>query len=323
MPEPSEARVDTIWDAASLTKPLVTAAITLIATEQRRLRLDEPVIRHAPELRASPGADRITFTDLLTHRAGFQAWYPLYVEGSGARGYLEALGKRPLRYWPGTSEIYSCLGFILLGIVLERVFDRSLRELAAELLFGTVGLRDASMSPDASLRSRIAPTELGNVHEKAMVRDRGLEFSAFRETLIHGEVNDGNAFHLDGGAGNAGLFATATDVVTLASTWMEEERALVSPSLRELATRNFTLGFAENRGLGWLLRDSSRSNPAAALSRKAFGHTGFTGCSIWCDPSMGVAIALMTNRIHPDVRPTAIQSVRSKLNASVANVGLR
>lgn len=323
IPAPADARIDTIWDAASLTKPLVTGALTMIAADRGLLRLDEPVARLAPELRASSMADRITIADLLAHRAGFQAWFPLYVEGSSARSYLESIARRPLRYWPGTRVIYSCLGFILLGIVLERLFERSLRELAAELLFVPLGLRDSALSPDASLRPRIAPTELGNAHERAMVRDRGMEFRGFREALIHGEVNDGNAFHLGGVAGNAGLFATAADVVALACAWMDDERAIFSPSLRALATRNHTLGLAENRGFGWLLRGAARSHPAAALSRGAFGHTGFTGCSIWCDPATGVAVSLMTNRIHPVVGPTAIQSVRGRLNAIVASAAAR
>jgi CubicO group peptidase (beta-lactamase class C family) len=318
LPAPREAAVDSIWDAASLTKPLVTAALTLLAADRGTIRLDEPVVRLAPELRASPLADRITFADLLAHRAGFQAWYPLYAEGTGPGSYIQALGRRPLRCWPGTGVIYSCLGFILLGIVLERLFDRSLPELAAELIFQPLGLRDSSFRPDRSLRPRIAPTELGNAHEKSMVRDRGLEFLGFRESMIHGEVNDGNAFHLGGAAGNAGLFATASDVVALAGGWMDDERALIPGRLRELATRNQTLGFTENRGLGWLLRGMAPSHPAAALSRRAFGHTGFTGCSLWCDPESGVAIALMTNRIHPVVGPTTIQSVRRKLNEIVA-----
>ncbi|MCM2313692.1 MAG: beta-lactamase family protein [Thermoanaerobaculia bacterium] len=323
IPAQADARIDTIWDAASLTKPLVTGALTMIAADRRLLRLDEPVARLAPELRASPIADRITIADLLAHRAGFQAWYPLYAEGSSTQGYVESIARRPLRYWPGTGVIYSCLGFILLGIVLERLFDRSLRALATELLFEPLGLRDAVLSPDASMRPRIAPTEMGNAHERAMVRDRGLEFHGFREALIHGEVNDGNAFHLGGAAGNAGLFATAADVVKLASVWMDGERARFSQSLRSLAIRNHTLGLAENRGFGWLLRGEARSHPAAALSRGAFGHTGFTGCSIWCDPATGVAVALMTNRIHPAVVPTAIQSVRARLNALVASAAAR
>lgn len=324
IPAPAGAQADTIWDAASLTKPLVTGALAMIAAERRLLRLDEPVIRLAPELRASPQADRITFADLLAHRAGFQAWYPLYTEGNGAAGYAEAIARRPLRYWPGSGEIYTCLGFILLGIVLERLFDRPLRELAAEMLFRPLGLRDAALAPDdAALLPRIAPTELGNAHERAMVHDRGLEFHGFREALIHGEVNDGNAFHLGGAAGNAGLFATAAEIVTLAGAWMDDGIAFLSRSLRALATRNHTLGLAENRGLGWLLRGAAPSHPAAALSREAFGHTGFTGCSVWCDPTAGVAVALMTNRIHPAVGPTAIQSVRARLNAIVARAAAR
>jgi len=319
LPSEREATVETIWDAASLTKPLVTAALTLRAVAEGRIRLDEPVVRHAPELKASAEAGRITFADLLAHRAGFQAWYPLYADAGDAAGYLAAIARRPLRYWPGSGEIYSCLGYILLGIVLERLFDRPLRELARERIFETLGLRDSYLVPGAGLRPRIAPTELGNVHEKAMVRDRGLSFGGFRETLIHGEVNDGNAFHIGGAAGNAGLFATAADVVRLAGAWLEDGDSFLPAALRGLATRNHTLGYSENRGFGWLLRGESASHPAAPLSRGAFGHTGFTGCSVWCDPQREAVVALMTNRIHPIVGPTSIQAVRSRLNAIVAS----
>jgi CubicO group peptidase (beta-lactamase class C family) len=271
-------------------------------------------------MRASAEADRITVADLLAHRAGFQAWYPLYTEGTGAKSYLHALAQRPLRYWPGSSEIYTCLGFILLGIALERIFDQPLATLARERVFQRLGLSESHLVPDASLRARIAPTELGNAHERSMVRARGLEFGGFRETLIHGEVNDGNAYHLGGAAGNAGLFATASDVVAMAGAWLDDDASLFSAPLRALATRDHTLGFAESRGFGWLLRGSSPSHPAAALSSGAFGHTGFTGCSVWCDPATGVAVSLMSNRIHPVVGPTAIQSVRKRLNEIVAAV---
>ncbi|MFA6956378.1 MAG: serine hydrolase domain-containing protein [Thermoanaerobaculia bacterium] len=319
LPAERQASIDTIWDAASLTKPLVTAALTLRAVEEKRIRLDEPVVRFAPELRESAKADRITFADLLAHRAGFQAWYPLYAEAGDAKGYLAAIARRPLRYWPGSAEIYTCLGFILLGIVLERIFERSLRDLARERIFEPLGLRDSCMIPEAALAPRIAPTELGNAHERMMVRDRGLSFGRFRETLIHGEVNDGNAFHLGGAAGNAGLFSTAGDVVRLAGAWLEDGDSFIPAALRTLATRNQTLGLAEHRGLGWLLRGDSSAHPAAPLARGAFGHTGFTGCSVWCDPQRGAVVALMTNRIHPTVGPTSIQAVRRRLNALVAS----
>lgn len=321
LPFSREATVDTIWDTASLTKPLVTAALTLCAVADARISLEERVVRFAPELKASPEADRITFADLLSHRAGFQAWYPLYAEAEGPDGYLAAITRRPLRYWPGSEEIYSCLGFILLGIVLERLFGRAFGEIARERIFAPLGLRDAYLAPDASLRLRIAPTELGNVHERSMVRDRGLGFSGFREILIHGEVNDGNAFHLGGAAGNAGLFATVTDVARLADSWLGIGDSLLPPSLVALSKRNHTLGFAENRGLGWQLRGDSSAHPAAPLARGSFGHTGFTGCSVWCDPVRGVTVALMTNRIHPNVRSTSIQKVRRRMNAIVVGAG--
>jgi CubicO group peptidase (beta-lactamase class C family) len=214
---------------------------------------------------------------------------------------------------------YSCLGFILLGIVIERLFDRTLRELAGERLFSPLGLRDSHLVPDFALRERIAPTEFGNAHERSMVRDRGLTFGGFREALIHGEVNDGNAFHMGGVAGNAGLFSTATDVVRLGSTWLDGGDAILSRALLAVATRNHTLGHGESRGLGWLLRGESKSHPAAPMSRGAFGHTGFTGCSVWCDPQRGVVVALMTNRIHPRVGPTSIQAIRRRLNDIVAS----
>ncbi|MBI2214564.1 MAG: beta-lactamase family protein [Acidobacteria bacterium] len=317
LPAPRGATANTIWDAASLTKPLVTATLALLAVDTGTMRLADPVIRLAPELKASRGADRITLADLLAHRAGFQAWYPLYTEAADRDGYLNAIARRPLRYWPGSGEIYTCLGFILLGVVLERLFDRSLPDLARERLFEPLGLRDSHLCPNAALRPRIAPTELGNAHERLMVCDRGLSFSGFRETLIHGEVNDGNAFHMGGAAGNAGLFSTASDVVQLAATFLDDGGELLSPALRNSATRNQTLGLAEGRGFGWLLRGDSPSHPAAPLSRGAFGHTGFTGCSVWCDASRGVVVALMTNRIHPSVEPTSIQAVRRRLNEIV------
>lgn len=312
-PAKIKAQVDTIYDVASLTKPLTTTTITLQAHAEGRIDIHEPVSKHLEELRGTDKAE-LTFIDLLTHRGGFQAWYPLYTQGLGPENYLRALLKRPLRYKPGSKEIYTCLGFILLHLVMMRVYGRPLEQVVQEKVFAPLGLKRSLFNPPPEMKYVIAATEWGNSNERRMIADRGLKFQ-FRDYMIWGEVDDGNAYYMGGHAGNAGLFSTAGEVFQIAHAYLVGR--LLPPELVKLSVRNYTVGLEENRGLGWQLQSERSAHPSSVLSETCYGHTGFTGTSVWVDPERDLIIVLLTNRLHPTVKPFNMQTVRRKVHALV------
>jgi len=307
----------TIFDAASLTKPLITSTIALRTAADGLIKLDEPVSKYLTELRGTEKSE-ITFIDLLTHRGGLQAWYPLYTQGTGTESYLRSIVKRPLRYQPGTREIYSCLGFITLCLALERIHGRSIQELASTFVFDSLGLSCSMFNPPPEMKWKIAATDWGNTNERHMVAARGLTFK-FRDYMVWGETNDGNSFYRDGVAGNAGLFATAGDVFRIAQSYLVNRGDLLPAEMVDLSRRNYTVGLDENRGLGWQLPSSKGGGPTEMFSEHAFGHTGFTGTSVWVDPDRDLILVLMTNRLHPVFKPLNMQQIRRKFHHLVVS----
>ncbi|HUP65784.1 MAG TPA: serine hydrolase domain-containing protein [Thermoanaerobaculia bacterium] len=310
--------IDTIYDVASLTKPLITTALILQAATAGMVDLAEKVSRWIPEFRQTE-KEELTFTDLLTHRGGFQAWYPLYAHGIGDQAYVRTLARRPLRYRPGSREIYTCLGFVTLAIAIERIYGEKIESLAQRQIFDPLGLRSAQFNPPADLKYRIAATEWGNGNERLMVSARNLSFQEFRNYMIWGEVNDGNAHYMGGMAGNAGLFANAADVFEITRQWAIGGGALIPEFMAKVALRNYTIGLEENRGLGWLLQMMRADHPSAVLSERSYGHTGFTGTSTWVDPERDLVFVLLTNRVHPFVKSVSMQMIRRDFHKLVVD----
>ncbi len=283
------ATLDTIYDCASLTKPLITTALAL-----QKLSLDDVI-------------EGFRVRDLLMHTSGLKAWVPLYAYGIRDTGfgvresYRRAILEHGLEYERGTRVVYSDLNFVLLWLALPD-YDQ---------MFSRLGLMDAFLRPSPALRPRIAATEWGQRWERVMCAEHGIAFDGFREGLIWGETHDGNSYFAGGTAGNAGLFATARAVYRIAQGWLDG--TLVSRDLREESTRNYTSGLEENRGLGWLL---SRPDHAATgmLSPRAFGHTGFTGTSLFIDPDRDRIMVLLTNRVHPCANQIAMQRIRGQFH---------
>ncbi len=283
------ATLDTIYDCASLTKPLITTALVL-----QHLWPDQAV-------------EGFRVRDLLTHRSGLRAWVPLYafqdprfeIRDSYRRAILEH-GRESER---GTRVVYSDLNFVLLWLSLGDDYVR----MAKERIFTPLGLTDAMFHPPAALKPRIAATEWGQRWERVLCAERGIAFDRFREGLIWGETHDGNSWFAGGTAGNAGLFATARAVFRIAQGWLDG--TLVSHELLDEATRNYTPGLEENRGLGWLLSHPGHA-ATGMLSPRAFGHTGFTGTSVFIDPDRDRIMVLLTNRVHPCANPIAMQRIR-------------
>ncbi len=271
------ATLDTMYDCASITKPLITTPLVL-----QSLDVDDRV-------RA-----------LLTHTSGLRAWLPLYMYPD----YLTAIREHGAEYEPGTRVVYSDLNFVLLWSMLE-----DYQSLAHQRIFAPLGIEhDAMFNPPRSLRPRIAATEWGQRFE-AKLANRP-EIAARREGLIWGETNDGNSFAAGGTAGNAGLFATARAVFRLAQAWANAE--LLPRAVVDEATRNQTPGLDDARGLGW--QKPTGSAATSMLSSHAYGHTGFTGTSVWIDPERDRIMVLLTNRVHPCAAPVAMQRIRGEFH---------
>ena len=309
-PERRAATLETIYDLASLTKPLVTGLLCASMLEHRLVALDDPVARYLPEFDREDKS-RLTMRQLLTHTSGLPAWRPLFVLTGGERERaLEAIAATPLAYETGTRVVYSDLGFITLGLLLERVSHKPLAELAQSAIFAPLKLGRTFFNPARALQTGIAACEsAGNLYEREMCRaDSSLVHSAddsafWRTAAIWGEVHDGNAYFLGGAAGHAGLFASAGDALRIAQQFLPRTTRLLSAETCRLFRTNFTEGLDEARSFGWQLAATPESTAGAALYPDSFGHLGFTGTSCWIDPERERIFILLTNRTHARTLP--------------------
>ncbi len=301
LPEEIAATPDTVYDLASLTKPLVCGA--LVAAALPRLDLSSPPGRYLPEWKATRFGG-VTIETLLAHTSGLPAWLPLYAWGEGPAAYRRTLGGVEPETRPGERVTYSDLNFLLLGEILEAHFSSPL-DVAFAALVGAASGGGAAFLP---ARAGTAATEKDDATERGMAAEMGVSYPRFRTGVVWGEVHDGNAFRRGGVAGNAGLFGTARDVWKLARPWLD-------PSRRELVADR-TPSLSEARGLAW---QGSRGAGSAIpeMSASAFGHTGFTGTSVWLDPERGRIFVLLTNRIHPGVRGSDFNAVRRRFHELV------
>ena len=303
-PAPDER---TLWDLASLTKVVGMTTALMQLVEQDRVELDTPVVRYLPEF-AGPGKDRVTIRHLLTHSSGLPSWRPLYKEATTADTAVAIVFATPLDTVPGARMVYSDLGAILLGKVVERVSGEPLDRYLSRQVFGPLGMTSTMYRPDASLRDRIAPTE----------------FDPWRQRHVRGEVHDENAFMLGGVSGHAGLFSTAADLARFARMMLAGGTLDGARVLRASTIAQFTSvqdpGLS-HRALGWET-PSGQNSAGHRMSARAFGHTGFTGTSMWMDPEAGVFVILLTNRVNPSRQNTRIGQVRVALaNAVMAALG--
>lgn len=301
-PERHPAAGDTLWDLASLTKPLATALVALRAAQDGRLDLLEPVPETDPPC---------TGLDLLRHQAGFPPWLPLYAFSSGRAEARTWLASRCPRRLPSGQAEYSCLGYLLLGLHLEERLGASLDRLFQKFVAEPLGLpaESALFRPPESVRPRTAATELDGAHETALARPHGALPPPFAPGLAWGEVHDGNARFLGGVAGNAGLFASLGAVERLCDAFR--------PSAGFLSARSLDLawtsphGRGQRRTAGWKAADSEGWTVAPLLPAGSVGHEGFTGTAAYLEPGEGRTFILLTNRIHPAHPGTDFAPVRA------------
>jgi CubicO group peptidase (beta-lactamase class C family) len=296
-PQPDDR---TLWDLASLTKVvgLTTAMMQLVA--EGKVVLDSPVFEYLPRF-TGEGKQAVTVRQLLTHSSGLPAWRPLYKEAASPDEALAVVYATPLDTAPGTRMVYSDLGAILLGQIVEEVGGWPLDQYLASHVFGPLEMLDTGFRPARSQWFRCAPTE----------------WDPWRQRHIRGEVHDENAFALGGVAGHAGLFSTGRDLIIFAQTLMGGgERAGTGVRIVPDSTlRAFTTlqdPELSNRALGWE-KPTGGNSGGHLMSSAAFGHTGFTGTSIWIDPERDLFVILLTNRINPTRENHKISAVRTHL----------
>jgi CubicO group peptidase (beta-lactamase class C family) len=301
----------TWYDLASLTKPLATTTLTLLARRDG-LDLEAPLGDLLPELAQGPWG-RVTVAQVLTHTAGFPAWAPLYLDGLGRDAYLRALDLVLPHARAGKQTVYSCLGFMALGMALERAGGADLATLFTELVAEPLGLADElSFAPPED--TPLAAGELEPFVEQALVARQGIKGGPPRILSGVASCDDGNARGLGGAAGNAGLFGTVAAIAQLGAEYLPGGGALLSPSEAELATRCWTSGLEQARSLGWQLAATPGCSAGPGLSPEAFGHTGFTGTALWVDPSNRTVTVLLSNRLHPGGRTPDLGPLRRRFN---------
>jgi CubicO group peptidase (beta-lactamase class C family) len=310
------ATLDTIYDLASLTKPLLTGLLCARRIEAGELTLDSSVSQYLPQFDRTE-KEAITVRELLTHTSGLPAWRPLYILAEGDRdGAVSAIANLNLEYKPGTRVVYSDLGFIVLGLLLERLTGKRLAELAHSEIFQPLNLKHTFFNPETAMQTGIAACETGNAYERDMYRDSDGDYKNWRQELIWGQVHDGNAYFLGGAAGHAGLFSTAQETLQLANQFVTGQTRLLKPATCELFRKNLTAGLEEARSFGWQLAETKDSAAGPELPRDSFGHSGFTGTSCWSDPIHERVFILLTNRTHARALPFAnINSVRRRFHS--------
>ncbi len=303
---------NTIYDLASLTKVIVTTTSAMMLVQQKRLDLDAPVERYLPEFSAAAKSDpnpawraRITVRMLMLHDSGLPAHRDFYKDAKGHDAVLARVLAEPLVHEPGTQVEYSDLGFILLGEIIERLTGETLEQFAKGHIFAPLGMSDTMYNPPASLRARIAPTE---------------NDTDFRKRLLRGEVHDENAFALGGVSGNAGLFSTADDVAAFAQMLLNggiyaHHRLLARATIQEFTARQVVGDSA--RTLGWDVPTPPNSSAGHYFSPGSYGHTGFTGTSLWIDPQRDLFVVLLTNRVNPTRANEQIRQVRPALHDAI------
>lgn len=296
--------LDTIFDAASLTKVVATTASLMKLFEQGKVRLNDRVTEYLPDFQG--GKSGITVRHLLTHFSGLRPDLDLKPEWSGYQtGIRKALDDKPVAE-PGTRFIYSDINFILLGEIVRKVSGKPLPDFARDNIFRPLGMKDTMFLPPAALRRRIAPTEI---------------LPGGKLPLL-GVVHDPTTRYMGGVAGHAGLFTTAADLARFAEMMLGMGarggvRIFQPLTVRKFTTPQTPAGQPILRGLGWDIDSAYSGNRGELFAIGSYGHTGFTGTSLWLDPESKTYVILLANSVHPRVRP-AITSLRGRVATVVA-----
>jgi CubicO group peptidase (beta-lactamase class C family) len=306
--DPRPVDTATVYDLASLTKVIGLTTVCMLLVHEGKLDLDAPVQRYVPAFRG-PNKERVMIRHLLTHSSGLPAWRPLFTESTTRANAFALADTTPLTTEPGTAMVYSDLGAIVLTQAVEGITGQRLDALLAARVFQPLGMNDTRYLPPTDWKERIAPTERSQ-----------------DGTIIRGTVHDENAWRLGGVSGHAGLFSTAGDLARFGFWLLANWRGSAAPGhgpgvgtpvlpseLIRAWTRRQDLPPGSSRALGWDTPSGSNSSAGTKMSALAFGHTGFTGTSIWLDPEQDLFIILLTNRVNPTRENSAIARVRPRV----------
>ncbi|MBN2243802.1 MAG: beta-lactamase family protein [Acidobacteria bacterium] len=300
--KPAEERMtrDTIFDVSSLTKVLATAPSIMLLVEKGVVRLGDPVHRYLPRFKENGKSD-IAVRHLLTHYSGLPADLDLSKNWFGYEEMLEQLWSLRPDSKPDKAFVYSDVNFIALGEIIHAASGQTIDNFARENIFVPLGMTDTCYRPDSALIGRIAPTEsrgttLLYLHARSSKTDL--------DKILRGEVHDPTAYRMGGVAGHAGLFSSAKDVALYAQMLLDRGKysggRLLSPlTVRAMTRPQSPAGEAQTRGYGWDIR-TDYSSPRGDIFDGGYGHTGFTGTSLWIHPPTGTFVVLLTNRVHPD-----------------------
>jgi CubicO group peptidase (beta-lactamase class C family) len=297
----------TVFDLASISKVVATTSMAMLLFSRGLLDLEAPVSRVVPEFIAGDAAKdnarrrEVTFRMLLAHSSGLPAYEKLFLRAKSRPDLLAAAFLTSLGADPGTRAEYSDIGFIILGVALERIAGESLAGFCQREVFGRLGMTETLFNPASAARSSIPPT---------------VDDQAFRGRIIQGEVHDENASVLGGVAGHAGVFASARDVATWAQVMLGGGEPMVDAETLSIFTRRQTTPPGTCRALGWDT-PSAPSQSGKYFSTASFGHLGYTGTSVWIDPERQLSVTLLSNRTWPDCSRTAITQVRPKFHDAV------
>ena len=294
----------TLFDLASVTKVVATTSVAMIFYERGLLELDAPVAGVVPEFTRGQSDVRrrdVTFRMLLAHSSGLPAYEKLFLKARTRNEMLQAAFTTPLTADPQLRVEYSDIGFIILGVALERIAQESADSFCRREVFGPLGMAHTTFNPPDEMRDKIPPT----------ADDR-----SFRNRIVQGEVQDENGFVLGGVAGHAGLFATAEDIARFAHTILRGGGPVLRPETITLFTRRESAPVGTSRALGW----DTPSNPSQSgkyFSARSYGHLGYTGTSLWIDPDRELSVTLLTNRTWPDCSNQAIKQIRPRFHDAV------
>jgi len=287
-PEKISMTPDTIFDLASLTKMIVTNTSIMILVEHGKINLDDPASKYLPEFKQK-GKENITIRQLVTHTSGFPPFVRYYKDLRGKEAFYKAVCEQELAAKPGEKRAYSDIGYKTLGFIVEKVSGKDLNMFARENIFLPLGMKHTMYNPPEKWKKRCAATEVWPLYEKK---------------LAWGEVHDENANAMGGVAGHAGLFSTAEELAVFCQMLVNagkysDVKILEPETVRQFYTPQLKPSVSKRQGMGWILAGSEVGG-AGGLGLGSFGHTGFTGTSIWIHPKYNTFAILLTNAIHPD-----------------------
>ena len=298
-------QTSTLFDLASLTKVVAITSAAMVLYERGLLDLDAPIAAIVPEFISDAEKDprrcEVTLRMLLAHSSGLPAYEKLFLKARTRDELLHAAFTMPLVATPCARAEYSDIGFIILGIALERLAGESLDRYTQREIFGPLRMTNTTFNPPEEIRDRIPPTADDHI---------------FRRRIIQGEVQDENAFVLGGVAPHAGLFSTCRDLAQFAHSMLKLGNPIFRPETVALFTRRASMPADSSRALGWDTPSVS-SQSGRYFSQASFGHLGYTGTSLWIDPTRQLSITLLTNRTWPDCANHAIKQVRPKVHDAV------